>query len=57
VARRLTLAASLLALSMLGRVMVELDPPNFHLWMGISAASFLAGSITCALVPERAQSV
>lgn len=55
--RRLAIAAGLLALSMLGRVMVELDPTSFHLWMGLSAASFLAGSIACAVVPARAQSV
>lgn len=54
---RLAAASALLALSMLGRVMVELDPTSFHLWMGISSTSFLAGSVVCALVPARAQSV
>ena len=53
-ARRLAIAAALLALSMLGRVMVELDPTSFHLWMGISAASFLAGTIACAVAHARA---
>ena len=56
-ASRLAAASALLALSMLGRVLVELDPTSFHLWMGISATSFLAGSAVCALVPARAQSV
>jgi hypothetical protein len=38
---------------MIGRVMVELDPTWFHLWMGVSAASFLAATIACLRVPVR----
>jgi hypothetical protein len=40
--------------------MVELDPTQFHLWMGLSAAAFLAATIACVrvpVVPARAQSV
>ena len=55
VARRLAVAAGLLALSMVGRVMVELDPPWFHLWMGLSAASFLAATVLCGLAPAPLQ--
>ena len=55
VARRLAIAAALLALSMVGRVMVELDPPWFHLWMGLSAASFLAATVLCGLAPAPLQ--
>jgi len=52
--RKLAWAGGLIALSLVGRVMVELDPTSFHLWMGISAASFLAGTIACAVAPARA---
>ena len=56
--RKLAWAGGLVALSMVGRVMVELDPLSFHLWMGLSAASFLAATIACLRVPVRtAQSV
>ncbi len=51
VGRRLALPAGLFALSMVGRVMVELDPVNFHLWMGLSAAAFLAATVVCARLP------
>jgi uncharacterized protein involved in response to NO len=51
--RRLAWTAGLFSLSMLGRVMVELDPPAFHIWMGTSAASFLAASVLCALMPAN----
>ncbi len=57
--RKLAWAGGLVALSLVGRVMVELDPTSFHLWMGVSAASFLAATIACVRVPvgARAQSV
>jgi hypothetical protein len=45
---RLAAMAGLFALSMFGRVMVELDPPSFHIWMGISAAAFLCATALCA---------
>jgi hypothetical protein len=49
--RRLVWTAGLFALSMMGRVMVELEPRAFHLWMGISAASFLTASVLSAFAP------
>lgn len=49
--RRIVWTAALFTLSMMGRAMVELDPPAFHLWMGISAAAFLAGALLCAMLP------
>lgn len=57
--RKLAWAGGLVALSLVGRVMVELDPTSFHLWMGVSAASFLAATIACVRIPVggRAQSV
>jgi hypothetical protein len=51
--RKLAWAGSLVALSLVGRVMVELDPTWFHLWMGLSAASFLAATIACLRIPVR----
>jgi len=51
--RKLAWAGGLVALSLVGRVMVELDPTSFHLWMGVSAASFLAATIACVRVPVR----
>jgi uncharacterized protein involved in response to NO len=48
--RRLAWTAGLFSLSMLGRVMVEVDPQAFHIWMGTSAASFLAASVLCVLM-------
>jgi uncharacterized protein involved in response to NO len=57
--RKLAWAGGLVALSLVGRVMVELDPTQFHLWMGVSAASFLAATVACVRIPvrSRAQSV
>lgn len=58
--RKLAWAGGLVALSLVGRVMVELDPTQFHLWMGVSAASFLAATVACVRVPvtaARSQSV
>ncbi len=52
--RKLAWAGGLVALSMVGRVMVELDPTQFHLWMGVSAASFLAATAACVRVPVAA---
>ena len=49
--RKLAWAGGLIALSLVGRVMVELDPTSFHLWMGLSAASFLAATVACVRVP------
>jgi hypothetical protein len=49
--RRLVCVSALFALSMLGRALVELDPRAFHLWMGISAASFLAATALCVSLP------
>lgn len=52
-ARLLALTAALLALSVMARAMVELDPASFHLWMGISAASFLLATASCAVLGLR----
>ena len=51
-ASRLTLAVTtaLLALSMMARAMVELDPRSYHLWMGLSSGSFLLATLACAVI-------
>jgi len=49
--RKLAWAGGLLALAMVGRVMVELDPTWFHLWMGLSATAFLGATVACLRVP------
>jgi hypothetical protein len=46
---RLAVIAGLFSLAMFGRVMVELDPQSFHIWMGISAAAFLIATALSAL--------
>lgn len=51
--RKLAWAGGLVALAMVGRVMVELDPTWFHLWMGLSAAAFLAATVACVRVPVQ----
>jgi hypothetical protein len=52
-ARLLAATTALLALSMMARAMVELDPGSFHLWMGISSASFLLATLACAFLSLR----
>ncbi len=51
--RILAATTALLALSMMARAMVELDPGSYHLWMGISSASFLLATLACALLSTR----
>ncbi|HEX9576457.1 MAG TPA: NnrS family protein [Myxococcales bacterium] len=54
--RQLAYAAGLLAISLTGRILVELDPVNFHLWMGVSSASFLGATlpwIAVSITPPR----
>jgi len=52
--RMVAAATALLALSMMARAMVELDPGSYHLWMGISSASFLLATLACAALSLRA---
>jgi hypothetical protein len=52
---RLAVIAGLFSLAMFGRVMVELDPHSFQIWMGTSAAAFLIATALSALpMPARA---
>ena len=52
---RLAVIAGLFSLAMFGRVMVELDPRSFQIWMGTSAAAFLiAVALSAFPRPSRA---
>jgi len=54
-ARRFVLASTggLLALALVARVLLELDPPHFHLWLGASSAAFLGATIPWAAGARR----
>ena len=51
--RWIALSAGLFAVSMFGRVFVELDPPSFHVWMVVSSASFLGATAVWAVPGSR----
>ena len=52
---QLALGGGLLAVALTARTLLELDPPNFHLWLGMAAASFLTATVPwAALVRPRA---
>jgi len=61
VPRPLVAVAALLALALACRLLVDLDPAHFNLWLGIAAASFLATTMCWARLvlrrPRPAQSV
>ena len=42
---QLALGGGLLAVALTARTLLELDPPNFHLWLGMAAASFLTATV------------
>jgi hypothetical protein len=45
---QLALGGGLLAVALTARTLLELDPPNFHLWLGMAAASFLTATVPWA---------
>ena len=52
---QLALGGGLLAVALTARTLLELDPPNFHLWLGMAAASFLTATVPwAALVRPKA---
>jgi hypothetical protein len=51
--RQLALAAGLLALALAARVLLELDPLNFKLWLGTASASFSMAMIPWAALTRR----
>ena len=53
VPRLLVAVAALLALALACRLLVDLDPAHFNLWLGIAAASFLAATVCWARLVLR----
>jgi uncharacterized protein involved in response to NO len=51
--RLLGLAAGLLAVALAARVLLELDPPNFKLWLGTASAAFSIAMIPWAALTRR----
>ena len=52
---QLALGGGLLAVALTARTLLELDPPNFHLWLGMAAASVLTATVPwAALVRPKA---
>jgi hypothetical protein len=52
---QLALGGGLLAVALTARTLLELDPPNFQLWLGMAAASFLTATVPwAALVRPKA---
>ncbi len=50
---QLALGGGLLAVALTARTLLELDPPNFHLWLGMAAASFLTATVPWAALRRR----
>ncbi|HET9596187.1 MAG TPA: hypothetical protein VFP65_11430, partial [Anaeromyxobacteraceae bacterium] len=46
-------SAGLLAIALAARVVLELDAPSFHLWLGLACAAFMAGVLTWAVAALR----
>jgi uncharacterized protein involved in response to NO len=45
---QLVVSCALVAAALVGRVLLEVDPPHFHLWLGASAAAFLSATVPWA---------
>src|SRR5438270_789290 len=45
---QLVVSCALVGLALIGRVLLEVDPPHFHLWLGASAAAFLTATVPWA---------
>jgi len=45
---QLVASCALLVAALLSRVLLEVDPPHFHLWLGASAAAFLSATVPWA---------
>jgi hypothetical protein len=48
-------AAGLLALALAARVLLELDPPNFRLWLGTASAAFSIAMIPWAALTRTSR--
>jgi len=53
---QLVASSGLLVAALIARVLLEVDPPHFHLWLGTSAAAFLTATVPWAalLLARRA---
>src|SRR5438105_10287329 len=45
---QLVVSCGLIAAALVGRALLEVDPPHFHLWLGASAAAFLTATVPWA---------
>jgi uncharacterized protein involved in response to NO len=45
---QLVASCGLLVAALIARVLLEVDPPHFHLWLGASAAAFLSATVPWA---------
>jgi uncharacterized protein involved in response to NO len=45
---QLVASCALLVAALVARVLLEVDPPHFHLWLGASAAAFLSATVPWA---------
>ena len=45
---QLVVSCGLVGAALVGRVLLEVDPPHFHLWLGASAAAFLTATVPWA---------
>jgi uncharacterized protein involved in response to NO len=45
---QLVVSCALVVAALIGRVLLEVDPPHFHLWLGASAAAFLTATVPWA---------
>jgi uncharacterized protein involved in response to NO len=52
---QLALGGIFLAVALTARTLLELDPPNFHLWLGMAAAAFLTATVPWAALGRKAR--
>jgi hypothetical protein len=52
---QLVAGGALLAVALTARTLLELDPPNFHLWLGMAAASFLTATVLWGALLRRSK--
>jgi uncharacterized protein involved in response to NO len=50
---QLVVSCALVAAALIARVLLEVDPPHFHLWLGASAAAFLTATVPWAALTLR----
>jgi uncharacterized protein involved in response to NO len=50
---QLVASCALLVAALVARILLEVDPPHFHLWLGASAAAFLTATVPWAALALR----